>query len=709
MTEKLTSRYDKFIPIFRDYDDKRVRLFLNQLQESVDKADNSSFPRWHRNVKLKYVPDDIFFRWKDGPSPMGNRDINTPEKIKNTYYKYKEPGAGDNSVHPEWFIFFVQMSYDLGGKTYNTLSSDVVLKENKAQMFNILKTLKNIGDNTTEMFVISFLSKIAKFKTTVNGIVSGLLDFDRDYPQLDNISSITFYPHDIIMNTLDHDLLVYNTALLPRNFDTLPQLLKYCIFKPDTPHDGYHFTIDNVFNYWQLHDDKHVWNKLQEIFRSGRPEGSLFTVIEADDIYNLIKNMNYKEFTYKIDRYSIANYLESQIDKVKPIESNFFEDDPPENPKYYRNSDGNLVFKNENNEVINVGDTAAVNKLTADNKCYGTGVVDTPDPFNPAKSLTCHEYFRDCLTGKNIEECRTYLKAPEFWKDAKEEVASMLPMIAIDTLKAFDFAVITDSNTSLKKMENTETWLAKIRQLIPSKLTQVEYEAIQSNEKLIGYLKLVVKKINDSPQILNENYQIKHDVPKKGPLYNMLTKYGIKSHSASNLYPIAQYERLKYAIHTNMNRFKLSMRFPIMYPARGNSMLVGGGPLADHYTNYQLNESIRMSSTLTTHYASLIERLKINNKSISNADTKKISELIEKLKEVETKLYKTIIYTDNYADLIENLGDNTNNGEILTMDSLKEFVDLRNKTLDKTKDRSLNILKIIQSIAEQQNLINIAR
>uniref|UniRef100_A0A6C0EEB0 Uncharacterized protein n=1 Tax=viral metagenome TaxID=1070528 RepID=A0A6C0EEB0_9ZZZZ len=722
MTQNLKSRYDEFIPLFRDYNDYRVRLFLDQLQQSTDDSITlpSNFPR---TTTQRYVPNDIYFRWRK-PNKNGEFHVNTPEKMKNAYYKYKATELADDDVHPEWFIFFVQMSTCLDTVTYVLNGVDTIIesgvqvplqtvKQNKSKMFEILKSLKNVSQNSIHEFVRSFLSKIATFDSQDNSVTPPNLrvdlNFDTDAQFLDNIIKIKFKSKEKIMDVLMHKYYPAPPQKFNQehnNYSNFILIMYRCIFNSKFNFTNPPNNIDYVSSYWKLIPDKSVYQELQNWFNTNPALG--FNIGIAEKLYKLINDMNISEFTYNIDKYFISRLLDQELAKPQPIITHFFDDEPPENPKYFRDKDGLIVIKNQNGDFVNA-DTEAINKLSEGDKCYGTGVVEAvhPDfPTDPNKNLTCTNYFRDCLLGKNIDQCKIYLRQENFWKDAKEEVDAMLPAIAIDTLKAFefDFFNITVNGKNLKKIQKVEEWLNKQLSNVPNKLTQKEWDAINKNQKLKGYLEYLVKKINDNPVILNPDYQTTQHVPSDGPFHNMLTKMGIKPYHQPNFYPVSVFEKLRLSINNYSNNLVLGLRFPI-YPVGRVGVLVGGNALTEHYQNKLTNENLQLSATLKRHYALLIERLKNYNKSIHPDHHSQINKLIEKLNSVEKKLYQTIIYTDKYADLLELLGDNTNNNETLTMDTLKEFVDLRNNTLNKTKKRQLDLVDVLQSIAEQQNQI----
>jgi hypothetical protein len=98
-------------------------------------------------------------------------------------------------------------------------------------------------------------------------------------------------------------------------------------------------------------------------------------------------------------------------------------------------------------------------------------------------------------------------------------------------------------------------------------------------------------------------------------------------------------------------------------------------------------------------YDGLLERLKRNNKSISAKDNQTIREYINKLKDAEVKLTKTMLYAEKYAKLME-VFDQQDGRSVLSLDHLKKFVDARDGYFKKVRERQISLVSIIRTVAE---------
>jgi hypothetical protein len=105
------------------------------------------------------------------------------------------------------------------------------------------------------------------------------------------------------------------------------------------------------------------------------------------------------------------------------------------------------------------------------------------------------------------------------------------------------------------------------------------------------------------------------------------------------------------------------------------------------------------SHIIEAHYKALVIRLDNLGKNISQADDKKIRELISQLGSSEDKLYKLTLYMEKYANLLEVHGQEDNK-DVLSVDNLKEFVDNRDKYFDRVTRKQTNLISIIRALAE---------
>merc|ERR1711871_1473370 len=206
---------------------------------------------------------------------------------------------------------------------------------------------------------------------------------------------------------------------------------------------------------------------------------------------------DYEAKTEKTDfAYDFNKVYQEMFDNNKdPKESSVYAEqaDPELHNVYGRNSEGDVVTKSDNKKVEKVADIR--------DECLTTKV-------NQKDTLTCNQYLDKCLRGDQvgIEECKEYLKNPNFFDIAIEEVKSMHPEIALQTLKSFGFQFITDYDEEhemeIKRVEEFNEWLERMR---TERVAEREtIEEINANRQLRQYLIWVTQLVNYSPELLNK-------------------------------------------------------------------------------------------------------------------------------------------------------------------------------------------------------------
>ena len=312
----------------------------------------------------------------------------------------------------------------------------------------------------------------------------------------------------------------------------------------------------------------------------------------------------------------------------------------------------------------------------------------------------------ECLKGKAdvVNKCKTYLTNNNFWNNAKDEVGRMLPKIAVDTLRAFEFDYYKEydevQKQELVKVDTVSKWLEKLKKLSdaePTKLSSDDFNKISKNPNLLAYLELVVSKVNANPAILNENYksaeqEYNPDKFKGTQLY----KLGLRQFVPLGELSVGSITRLGQAIDYNNTQVRISLPNFIR-----SFKLSGGGPIED-LTQHLSKPTVMTHSILNRHYMGLIEKLASNGKSISPKDNAKIQVLINRLRDSEIKLTKTMLYIEKYAKLLDVFGEQDNT-KVLSVDHLQNFVENRNRHFERVAKKQSDLITIIRTIAEAVN------
>jgi uncharacterized protein YejL (UPF0352 family) len=469
------------------------------------------------------------------------------------------------------------------------------------------------------------------------------------------------------------------------------------------------------------------------IVETTKVDDEIFTNMNLEETFGVIhlffinlNNNHYSvhEFNYNINKYFVKTLLEAHVKKVElqPAVSRFFaEDELPEEEKYFRKTtDGLLYMFDENgNEVLIESNTQIYDKLKIEDKCLGTGFKDAEVIINgKPTNLKCADYLRDCLRGNNIEKCKEYLKHPQFWDEALKEVDNMLPDLMMITLKEFQFEVEEYNDTvaqrPLKRFKSVEAWLKHLSEMVEqgnAKLTEEDLRLINNNDKLKHYLRLIVKKMNSNPFILNRDYTGKSQQTEEPtlPAWPRLSRMGIPPyHKPAGRFPKQGLLFIKKTLEEKARSLGARMGIPEFIPKNitikiPNLTLTGGAPESiPDMEKYLVNYDQQLSGVLEHQYIQILGRLNRAKKGITTNDSKKIDSMLKNFKQAETKLVQTMLYLEKYLALLEVHG-NRDNSSILSMDNLKEFVDTRNTYFVKVVNKGNKIIDILTTMVDLMN------
>lgn len=390
-------------------------------------------------------------------------------------------------------------------------------------------------------------------------------------------------------------------------------------------------------------------------------------------------------FSFAPDKYYLGRLyteIDGEADQVVNNLQSFFNEEGE--LLYTRTDDGKLVDR-RGKEVGKGSDAWKALKLSG--TCMGTQIKDPTSKVH--KDGACKDYIENCLLGKGVDKCKKFLLDNNYWGALASEVRKMNPEIALLSLRKFGFRSETGED-GVVSVEPVSEWSKNLS----SSLGEVDAKAIRKNASLMGYLSALVNIINSSPDILN-NRKVDHNVVKSTPL----GKYGIQVKSTSNNnMSAASVVRLSNSVQTYNN--SLGVAWGVI----PNLQQGGGFTQVNELENKYKDRPKYISHELKHTYEGFKRRLHGHNKSIDQNDDKHVYKLLNELAETERKLYKTMMFSEKYATLLE-LYPLTNNKsqEVLSYDKLRKFVDSRNKYFIKTSKRQSNLLNIVAMLAQDVN------
>jgi hypothetical protein len=407
-----SSKDTKLIPLFGRLDDERSKFFVSLLRDAADKKRNGG----------KYIRMQTSKAPPGGPAThvTGNiyiKDLTT--EFKNESFLPRV--APDDEISSEWVRYFT----DVIARIYNKMFD----KNNKLgrEIIELIESVSNIASPGSEEEFTQEIIKILVLNMTKK---AGVPAFNRTDPSTwTNIETVNY----------DNDTLKYLLKAPDAVYD--PNNISFAIGHDDIVLLGNNFTD--------------CYNNIDGLIAAGG--------IGALDSLKTTFNYNY-------NKYFIRKMLEEHAKTAKqPINNStsILLDDNVivEQEKYFRKG-GILYTKNDKGEDVRVDrNSPAYAELHNDpNKCLDTGFKD-----NNTLNEKCSDYLRDCLMGKNIDKCKTFLQKPDYWTNVKDELDDMLPVTAVDTLRSFqfDFISVDDKNLGRKinKVITVEKWIEKLHVL----------------------------------------------------------------------------------------------------------------------------------------------------------------------------------------------------------------------------------------------------
>lgn len=649
-----TGRYDQYIPLFGRTNDNRVRLLLDELW---DNANARRIAAGTPNFVTNYITIN-----------------NIRPRLMNKNFITPDGGIADDAVHSEWKTFIQQLAGRLGGVSEATPLGSAQLA-----------VIKSLAGNAQPGSIKEFMQVLVQ--ALMANMVAGATDILRSPSQWGSVTGFTFQPRDEIINKL----FTVAVANVPLGLQI----------------NGLLFSAKKT--------GANATYGVNAVVADKNNGGEYVAYVAGADTA--------REFNLNLNKYFIGLLLEEAAEApVATAPASAFFDDITvgDDVGYFRKSDGLLYMRGKDGREVRVDAKSDVFKaLTVENKCMSSGVPDSAigndiDPTTGAiraTTATCADYLRDCLSGKNIEKCRTYLTHSTFWNDAQAEVEAMLPAIAVNTLRAFEFEFENyfdeRANRQLLRVKSVNQWLQSLNELFKAgRLRQEELDAITRNTKLIGYLSMIVEKTRKNPGILNKDYVSLTPVEStehylKSFEGTRLSRMGVRVNIPSDSsVSVSSIDRLGQAFKDQNARVAVTIGYPQLHGYSQTLVLRGGATDPIEQTEeYLVNEHKQTWSVIQRHYLLLKQKLGSHNKSLSPADEAKINQLILNLRESEVKLTKTILYAEKYARLIEVHGQRDNTS-VLSLDHLKQFVDARNKYFTRVAKKQNDLISVIRAIAE---------
>jgi hypothetical protein len=437
--------------------------------------------------------------------------------------------------------------------------------------------------------------------------------------------------------------------------------------------------------------------KIANITRSYLDPTTNVTYVHFD--FTDINDTSRKNFTFAVDKYIYAKLMNVGSPKMYEDTTSFLDEpDSIDGQRFYRKLDNldKLYTLSKDGVEIEV----QLGSPTAD------AVFSTPNKMCEVSGLKlnhtdCADFFTKCIIDggeENIENCKIYLQGTDFWARTKDEIQNMIPQVAVQILQKFGLNTISmfdnTANMMLLKFQSYSSWIKELKD--NKQVTPAEYDNIQKNDKLEGYISLVVEFVNSSPAILNVNYAgvsdegcISHPKEFEG---TRLRDYGL--FGRKTFFPATYNQGLQTLnLIRNNQQHLIKLRG---YP--GGLMMVGGGPAVTQVPKVLKNYSkVAASHILRNTFNSFRLQLERKNKKLNGSDIDKIEKLLIQLKNSESKLIKAFYLLEKYNDNFDSFANNDPN-KFFNMHDLEIMQNKKDASISKVSNRQGNLISILETI-----------
>ncbi len=381
---------------------------------------------------------------------------------------------------------------------------------------------------------------------------------------------------------------------------------------------------------------------------------------------------------YKWGRTLIKAMMESAV-KESAEASKFWssvDSEPASESAYYRKvgQPGKLFTKKDGEEVEVQAGSEEFKKLMENpgDNCFNLGIKNAGGDGDE----TCYNFVTKCLSGEGVDDCKNFMQSGDYWRNAVESAKEMSPVLGQQLLNKFGFK--NQSGT----YQSVDEWVKGLT------LAEDEALAIAGNIELIGYLRMVVSKVNSISTV---------SAGAEDPYWS---KMGVPNASARpESTPSETFERIRSVV-VNLGR-----SYGQTYLVPGVSIgFMSGGAASDMNSRIKAfsegsSSSNKSSKALKGLYASLLAQLRNINRDLDSADQKEIEKLIEQVSNYEKKLGTAAIYLAEYIDLISVHGKSDTNG-LVNMDNIKTFVDKHDGYFNKNQSATEQLLSVLKKLTE---------
>ena len=357
--------------------------------------------------------------------------------------------------------------------------------------------------------------------------------------------------------------------------------------------------------------------------------------------------------------------------KIVIARSNIMVDSQADDPDVVR--DYNNVLRNKEGEDVGRGSKNYF-QMKQSERCFTTGMPEAQ----------CSNYMKKCLIGQDLGECSAFMKSDNYWNDMVNDVNRMNPVMAQDTLSAFQFDIVEKNGVKLP--ESVASWNKNLVKKLQKTKSQDPFDdarVIINNQRLQAYLLAVYAKVVRNPALLNQNLEhmiINEEADTMGIKLKKMHG-GNQLKNLINISNVIKTNNDNYAIDANINQIK-------NYLTKQN-----GGDDSNNLVLYNQ----WLSNDFAKLHKDINKRLRNNKQKIFEEDNIKLKKNINELNDAEQKFYKTKIFKNKYATLLDLYGEN----DKLNKETLDKWNETHKKYFMKVDKRQQNLIDAFINLEKQ--------
>ena len=407
------------------------------------------------------------------------------------------------------------------------------------------------------------------------------------------------------------------------------------------------------------------------------------------------------------DKFALEQFLDATTNQGKKLSSpEIKEDNELENIYVREVGDTNKIFmiKGKNKVEVQPGSQYFTDMMKNDGtNCYGTGLVGGKDAVSK-----CNQYFTKCLSGKDINECKTFMQTADFWKNAITAVENMTPTVMLQTINTFKFnsvMAVTPEGQKYKKFVKSSEWLTNLAKTLGEKEDSKVITDIRNNTQLLGYLDAIVAKLNKNPGIANPTYvkgkvAVDLDAFTNTNLYSYnLRPKALMVMPGSVVYPspssIMQLSDKTLSHHNTLGQYYHGL--PFLPFVSGNMLAYTGMMYGGADENIVSNRVLPLQAAgeISNIYQSILSSLESEGKELNINDKTEFNNDLEELNVLEEKMLKADGYTEGYINLV-NIQQG---GNLIKDKNIPKFVNKRNNYHEKLTSKYTDIYSKLSKLS----------